>query len=163
MKKCILWALVVIWMGVIFFMSSQTGKESGALSGKVITTIASIVDSDFEKMSDEEKSIVIEKWQHFTRKTAHFSEYAVLGVLCMLALLQYEKIRRQMCIVWSVLIAAMYASSDEIHQRFVDGRGGQVSDVILDSSGALVGCLILFGIYMWIRKRKNCKGALRNH
>lgn len=162
MKKCILWALVVIWMGVIFFMSSQTGKESGALSAKVITTIASIVDSDFDKMSDDEKSAVIEKWQHFTRKTAHFSEYAVLGVLCTLALLQYERIRRRMCIVWSVLIAAVYASSDEIHQRFVDGRGGQVSDVIIDSSGALVGSLILFGIFMWLSKRKNCKKKVNN-
>lgn len=157
MKKWILWTLVVIWMAVIFFMSSQTGKESGALSGKVITTIASIIDSDFKKMSDEQKAVVIERWQHFTRKTAHFSEYAVLGALCMLALLQYEKMRRRMCIVWSVLIAAIYASFDEIHQRFVDGRAGQLSDVILDSSGALVSCLILFGIYMWVQKRKNCK------
>nr|MCR4673483.1 VanZ family protein [Lachnospiraceae bacterium] len=46
------------------------------------------------------------------------------------------------------LLCAIYAASDELHQTFVQGRSGQVSDVCLDSIGALVGVVIgLFILY----------------
>lgn len=39
----------------------------------------------------------------------------------------------------TILICILYAISDEVYQLFVPGRGGQVSDVILDIVGAIVG------------------------
>lgn len=158
MKKFILWTLVVLWMGFIFYMSSQTGKESGELSGRLISTVAAFINPDFDKMNDEQKKEIIDKWQHFTRKTAHFTEYAILGVLYFAAFAQHsDRFKRKSCILWSVCCSAVYASTDEIHQRFVDGRGGQVSDVIIDSSGALVGALIACGIVVLYLKHKNKK------
>ena len=36
-------------------------------------------------------------------------------------------------------------ASDELHQLFVLGRGGQVEDVVLDGFGALVGIGVYYG------------------
>ncbi|WP_431191604.1 VanZ family protein [Peribacillus frigoritolerans] len=51
-----------------------------------------------------------------------------------------------MCGTWiswygalAILIYALYAISDEVHQLFVIGRGPQVKDVLIDSAEAIVG------------------------
>lgn len=47
------------------------------------------------------------------------------------------------------LIATAYAATDEVHQLFVPGRGGQVTDVLLDSAGALLGVWLYLA---WVRR-----------
>ena len=66
---------------------------------------------------------------------------------------EYAKIRRELLIPWG--IAALYAAADEFHQLFVPGRSGQVSDVMLDSAGALAGLLILALVRKIIVRRRN--------
>lgn len=39
-------------------------------------------------------------------------------------------------------ISTAYAATDEFHQIFVPGRAGMVTDVMIDSSGALAGILL---------------------
>ena len=75
------------------------------------------------------------------RKTAHFTIYLCLG-LCAFQFFQTCGLSRKQAF-WSALaLAAVYASTDELHQRFVDGRSGQISDVLLDTCGALTGLLL---------------------
>lgn len=64
-----------------------------------------------------------------------------------------RKFLKRMLLPW--LIAALYAASDEIHQLFVPGRSGQLSDVILDSAGALAG-VAAFTVICWLI---NCRKA----
>ncbi|NCD19247.1 MAG: VanZ family protein [Actinobacteria bacterium] len=40
-------------------------------------------------------------------------------------------------------VSVAYAITDEIHQTFVPGRGGQASDVVHDAAGAFAGILLL--------------------
>lgn len=65
----------------------------------------------------------------------------------------WSKFLKEMFLPW--LIAALYAASDEIHQLFVPGRSGQLSDVILDSAGALAGVAV-FTVICWLI---NCRKA----
>ena len=44
----------------------------------------------------------------------------------------------------------LYAISDEVHQLFVPGRGGQVKDIVIDSAGAIVG---ISGFNGFIKRR----------
>ncbi len=62
------------------------------------------------------------------------------------------------------VIAVLYACSDEIHQLFIDGRAGQVADVLVDASGAAIGCLLTC-ILMWRfmtrrMRRRECRHYL---
>ena len=57
----------------------------------------------------------------------------------------------------SLIIGVIYASTDEIHQVFVPGRGPLITDVILDSIGVLTGIFIVMlvlKVYMEINNRK---------
>ncbi len=64
------------------------------------------------------------------KKGAHALAYAILGILAY----------RASGSRWvALLIAVLYAISDETHQLFVVGRNGQPLDVVIDAVGAVVG------------------------
>jgi VanZ family protein len=48
---------------------------------------------------------------------------------------------------------------DEVFQSFVPGRGGQVSDVFIDSAGALLGLGIYFAATRGMRAYQVSKGS----
>lgn len=74
------------------------------------------------------------------RKAGHFSEYFILGILASLTALQTKlRYRKLSALSFCVLVAAI----DETIQLFVSGRSGQISDVVLDSVGALCGIIVL--------------------
>ena len=83
------------------------------------------------------------------RKGAHFSIYALLGICVYMALFHAGKAKA--AAAW--IICALYACSDELHQMMVMGRSAQLSDVALDSLGALCGILFCLWIIAWKRKR----------
>ncbi len=83
------------------------------------------------------------------------SEYAVLAVLSWRAL---RKPRKEDDRGWTFrhaigafLIAATYAMTDEFHQTFVPSRQGQFTDVLFDSSGALLGLAAIWIFGRWKR------------
>jgi len=45
-------------------------------------------------------------------------------------------------LIFSFLLCAIYAVSDEIHQMYVPGRGAQTADVLIDCSGAVAGLFL---------------------
>jgi VanZ family protein len=133
--------LVIGWMALIFYLSSQPASQSNELSNQVTEVIVETI----EKVAPE----IASNWDlkesnHFIRKNAHFFSYFVLGVLVMNAL--YQKGYRKF--VLSLIICILYSISDEIHQTFVPGRGGNIIDVVIDSSGSLIG----IGLYLKVRR-----------
>lgn len=133
---------VLIWMIVIFRFSSEKSDQSDETSLNVGKVIAEIMVNDFDKMSEEEQFEMIEGWNFAIRKTAHFCEYAILGILVILMLLQID-ISRKNAMIFGILICAFYAMSDELHQYFVPGRACQFRDVCIDTAGAATGIFIL--------------------
>ena len=91
------------------------------------------------------------------RKIAHFSIYTLVGFLLMAFVSTYN-IPEKTRIISSLLVGMIYASSDEIHQRFVAGRSAQVTDVMLDTLGVLFGILILM-LVLQIADRKKKKAV----
>ncbi len=90
------------------------------------------------------------------RKTGHLTEYALLALLLWRALRQpmpgdsrpwaWPEARQ------ALLVATLYAATDELHQAFVPSRESAVADVLLDSLGAALGLGLLW-ILGRIRKR----------
>ena len=83
------------------------------------------------------------------RKLAHVTEYAVLTPVL------YHVLRPSTEDGWhlrsgllSILGAALYAASDELHQLFVPGRRGSVSDWFIDMAGVVFGISVA---YLWGR------------
>lgn len=136
--------MTLIWIAVIFSFSLQPSDTSSQISSGFGKWLIEVFLSGF---IGEVESIPIEQLEqmHFLlRKCAHFSEYFILGVLVEMSL-QQNRMRRKDWL--GLLICVSVASVDEIIQLFVSGRSGQVSDVLLDSVGALcgIGVLLLMG------------------
>ncbi|SRR5579884_419356 len=83
------------------------------------------------------------------RKTAHFTEYAILAVLIQhaLGLAAGWSAERRLLVAWG--LAALYAISDEFHQSFVPGRTPAATDVLIDACGALAGLLLCRVALRW--------------
>lgn len=136
----------------IFVLSSETASVSSQSSGRVIRSIAKIVVDDFENKPIEYQINFISSLQHFIRKAAHFSLYFSLGFsVCGCALTFDSKTKLYNSLI-SLAVSVLYAVSDEIHQLFVAGRSGQVSDVILDTSGIICGILFVNFVFFVVRK-----------
>ena len=89
----------------------------------------------------------------FVRKTAHFTEYAVLGFFTYKAV-SCDVLDRKKAVLTAQLISTGYASTDEIHQMFVPGREGKVFDVMIDSCGAFCGIMVSLITQKLIEKKK---------
>ena len=88
------------------------------------------------------------------RKAAHMTEYAAMGILAFAFLAGYMQ-KNAKTYLTALLTAALYATSDEIHQLFVPGRAGKFTDVCIDTVGALFGLLVLFLLQkLWERIAK---------
>ncbi len=72
-------------------------------------------------------------WDLVLQKIAHFVEFGILG-----GLLYWATNQR----VIAIALTSLYAATDEIHQAFVSGRNGAVSDWAVDTAGAIVGVLV---------------------
>ena len=177
MRRRVFFILMLLWMAGIFAFSSRSGSESTEDSYFAGTIVGDLFIPGFDEWSEEEQQAFAGKIDHPVRKTAHAAEYAVLGLLaagvCIPASasrrdekampeeVRYDRnmksrpgeIVRELFLPWA--IAAAYAATDEFHQLFVPGRSGQISDVILDSAGALAGLLILAVVRKIMKNRRN--------
>ena len=109
--------ILLFWVILIFLLSHQTATQSGKLSNKV------------KKAIKAKKSV---------RKYAHFFEYMILGIISFFVFKNtvHPKLN-------SFLLCYIYASLDEIHQYFIEGRHCQVKDVLIDCSGSLIGIFLV--------------------
>lgn len=121
--------LVILWLIVIYFFSSQSGSQSTNLTKGLIEKIFWFIENDFFFV--------------FIRKCAHFTEYLILGLLIYNLLSEFNVSYKSIIIFLSCLICA---SLDEIHQMFVFGRSGNIIDVLIDISGTITFLLILIFI-----------------
>ena len=129
----------------IFVMSGKTAEVSAEQSGEIAEWLAPLLVDDFDELGEFEKTEVLLDIDHVVRKTVHFCIFAALGALLAFSSLWHSRTWiSHFLIAW--LLSVLYAASDEFHQAFVPGRGPMVSDVVLDSAGALVG--VLFALFL---------------
>ena len=129
------WLPIVIWLGVIFFAS--TDLMSAEHTSRIIAPFLRWLWPDISPEA-------IAQVQFFVRKAAHLTEYAILAMLWWRGIVGGKNAERKMVIlfvnVW--LAATLVAALDEYHQSFVPSRGAAWGDVLIDSGGAIFGFLI---------------------
>lgn len=128
-------------MAVIFMFSAEDADESAAESNAVGMMVGEVIYSDFEEWPQEEQKALAVKWDYPVRKTAHMTEYAILGFL-LVGIFVKKPCKRFLPIAYAYGIAVAYAVTDELHQYFVPGRACMLTDVGYDALGALVGVLL---------------------
>jgi len=150
------WTAVILWMAFIFSMSAEPAVESDKTSGGVAELILKIFVPDFEELSSAERAEMVDGIQHAVRKSAHFCGYTLMGILLCIAFSGHFE-RNRHILPSAFLVGALYAASDELHQRFVPGRSGEIRDVLLDSAGVATGILISFLFVLIVKRRKKAQ------
>lgn len=114
MRKILLiiyyWLPPLLWMGVIFYMSSQ---KSIATGGNLA--------ADF-----------------ITFKTLHVVEYAFLFLLLYRAINSISYMNSALYSVFSFSVAMLYSITDELHQLTIPSRSGRFMDVLFDLTGMII-------------------------
>lgn len=127
--------LTAAWLGVIWGNSLLPGSQSSQVSGWVGDLLEKILP--FLSMEADGAMLIL-------RKLGHFSEFAVLGILLgwLFGMLGKKP--------WMPFLLGMAAAcADETIQRFVPGRHGCVTDVLIDSAGVAAGTLAFLLILKW--------------
>jgi VanZ family protein len=148
-RFCKYWLPLILWMTVIFSASTRLGAPDNTSH-----FLRPLLHWLYPRMSEETFAQI----HYFVRKTAHFVEYAMLGVLVWRvvrfdAAFSGHSFLRQ---IWFTLLFCMfYASTDEFHQKFVATREPAIHDVVIDTCGASFGLLTALGAGKLLGTRKN--------
>lgn len=155
----------ILMMYVIFSFSAQTGDSSSALSYKISYQIVEIKNELLnEQKSADELYYSAENIHYYVRKAAHITEYFLLAISVSFPLYVYG-VRGFWLFMLAGIVCVGFAGLDEYHQSFVDGRSPSLKDVAIDSTGALIGILMV-QLFCWSslhspdgRKRKRKKSS----
>jgi VanZ family protein len=129
---------LLLWVAFIFFAS--TGNLSASNTSRIIRPLLIWLFPEITEASLLHAHFLV-------RKTAHFTEYAVLALLAARAFLSstHTSLRRRWWLFAFALVAAC-ALSDEYHQSFVSTRTGTIYDSLLDMTG---GACALAALALW--------------
>ncbi|MBX7054125.1 MAG: VanZ family protein [Pyrinomonadaceae bacterium] len=125
-------ASLVIWIGIIFYMSSGQGSMD-----ETSRFIRPLLEFLFPAASPE----TITLYHAFIRKCAHFTEYAILTLLAYRAITN-EKLR----LIAPLILVVAVASLDEYNQSFESTRTGSINDVLLDIAGGATMAAVIWGV-----------------
>ena len=142
--------LTAAWMAVIFYMSSQTADDSDLLSSGICYRICKIFVKGFEEMDMSVRLEMAASISFIVRKTAHFTEYTLLGILLSCS---FRSFGTGKPLLWPAFTGFLYAVSDEMHQLFISGRSGQIRDVCIDTAGVILGVIIVSFIAKCLKRK----------
>jgi VanZ family protein len=135
----------LVWVIFIFSFSLENAQSSSLASSRLAQVVYDLVNSILPT-----STLTLKDFSVLVRKSAHFISFSILMMLVLR--LTFDKL-----INWKIgswLFCLLIAITDETIQMFVPGRSSQVSDVILDMSGAT---LILMLFIVVLERKKYAK------
>lgn len=156
----LLLVLIVGWIYLIFYFSSQPSGPSHIQSKKAVEIIYQL--DEWLEFTD---TAIFEKLTHLVRirflggqyntpnalirKSAHIGIYLVLGFMTSMLVYLYKK-RFSQSILLGVSFPTLIALLDEYQQGFI-GRTSSIKDVIIDIFGALIGIFLGLSFLLFLR------------
>ena len=150
-KRAVSIILAAAWMLFIYSMSAKDAVSSSVLSSGICYRLCSIFVKGFADMDMDSRLEMAASLSFIVRKSAHFIEYTILGMLYSFCFRSFGSKRP---FLWPAVSGTLYAVTDELHQVFVPGRSGQINDVLIDAAGSALGAAIVLLIASWMRKIK---------
>ncbi len=147
LKGILAWSAVVVWMGLIFYLSHQPATESSGLSRMVSENLLRLIGRGQDIM-------LVELVNHWIRILAHGFSFFVLALLVSIAFRKVQVIDLPNALL-TLIFSLLYAALDEWHQSAVPGRSSEWVDFFTDAGGIVLAVIIL-QVY-WTLKRVNAE------
>jgi VanZ family protein len=147
------WGVVIAWMTVISLLSTEpfsAANTNGYIDPVLRFFFPHLTPAGFV-------------FAHYmVRKTAHFSEFFVLGLLSFWASRRGRMPRwRAAWMAQTLGLAVVYALVDEAHQIFVPSRTPSLVDSCIDSLGAAASQVIVYLRHLFARQPSGGTRAMR--
>lgn len=139
MKKWVKLGIIIIWLIVIFMFSNEDGVKSSKTSDGFIIKVMDVLKLKKEDPLENER--LIDKYTLLIRKGAHFFAYLILSILVYSFLSEFGYTKCKLGL-FTILLCMGYAALDELHQYFIPGRSARILDILIDTGGATLGCII---------------------
>ena len=139
MKKGILTILIAANLALIWGNSLLPGASSDAVSGGVLAFLGQFLPF-----------LLTEAGHTFLRKAAHFSEFALLGLLYG----GRHRLTKGETPAHLMLFGLTVACIDETIQIFTPERASSLIDVWIDASGFALGLVVIYTAYTIYNKIK---------
>lgn len=133
MKRWILYILLGLIVFFIWDNSMQNGGSSDGFSLLFAEIFAPIVN----KLGFHGNIWTLNR---IVRKLAHLSEFTILGGVLYTILRRYITYGT---VIKTIGLGMLIASFDEFIQLFSPGRSSQISDVLIDTVGIIIGTLLV--------------------
>lgn len=147
MKRCILYILLGLIVFFIWDNSMQNGGSSDGFSIFFAEAFAPIVN----KLGFHGS---IWTMNRIVRKLAHLTEFTILGSVLYTILRRYITYGT---VIKTIALGILIASLDEFIQLFSPGRSSQLSDILIDTIGVILGLLLVKLVYYIGYKRSTFK------
>lgn len=142
MKKIVSYLLVILWVTLIFILSSESGDISGNSSSSILYDVFSFIYKLFN-IDTASLDNLINTIHNPLREFMHFFEYFILSILVINALSQ-SNIKKIYVITF--IFCLFYSITDEVHQLFISGRTFEFFDLFMDFLGYSLGIVMCKGI-----------------
>jgi VanZ family protein len=134
------WLPALLWMALIF--TASTDLTSAEHTSRFLVPFLRWLKPDITWATIDHIHFLI-------RKGAHLTEYAILAVLLWRALRRRRRVgvrSGRPHAALALVLAIVFAATDEYHQAFVASREASLTDVLIDSCGAALGLALRWGI-----------------
>lgn len=141
-RRVIAYAPLFLWMALVLGLSF--GEASMSETSRIIRPILKFLFPTAPEAT-------ITAYHAFIRKSAHFTEYAILAFFAIRAFsatsIKFIKSNR----LWlAAALVLLVAATDEFHQSFEASRTGSIYDVLLDCTGGVTMVILI-----WLFTRKS--------
>ena len=147
MKRWILYILLVLIVFFIWDNSMQNGGSSDGFSLLFAETLTPIVN----KLGFHGNIWILNR---IVRKLAHLTEFTILGSLLYTILRRYITYGT---VIKTIGLGMLIAGLDEFIQLFSPGRSSQISDILIDTVGVVIGILVVKLVHYIRYKRSTFK------
>lgn len=142
--------LISIWLFIIYNFSSMDNANTNGLSKGIIFKVVQFITN----YNYNDTMNIVNTINTPIRKCAHMFEFCILGIIIYTSILNIKNKYNNKYLFISILLCFIFACFDEYHQLFVSGRTGQFIDVLVDTTGSIIGCIIITIIYKLKYKNK---------
>ena len=150
----VLCLIAILWGFTIYKFSSMNALNSNDNSTNIISVFLEKGLEFTNELGITHSHPNETKMEHATnllnsplRKVMHASVYFVLAFFIILIINIITKEKKYLrSFIITVILCFIFAITDEYHQTLVNGRTGQFLDVLIDTTGAILGSLF-YGTY----------------
>ena len=133
MRPAASWLPPVVWMGVILWLSTDTGGAEH--TGRLLLPLLRL-------LLPWATPTQLDALHGLARKGAHLTEYAILAALWFRAFTHGRGLAPRASSWFAIAISLAWAFVDELHQSTLLSRTGSAMDVTIDGAGALGALLV---------------------